>query len=469
MRIAVVLAALLFCRALIMYFGGNPSPHPPLGGAALLISGTVFGINDFALKSAYFAGYVLFIFGIYKILNRVTPWYMSVLFALSVGTIPVSLHLAGIVENSTWSLICFTLIMLELVTDRNANLVRLASFVSIMTLFRQPIFIGYVPILLVVFLRKWDEMALRKGLLSLLLPSLVFVPFLMQSLLHGTPSTVAMGDQTSQLARVIAAFGSGIILISIANALSKLWLFFIPCAFIWWGSYRAQSIAFLIFFMVALVMYYAISPGLYGMAKYQAEYAVPFSIVGALMCYLALIRFCRKDLLALSLFFVIGFNVYSYLQIPSQNKPIDTLIDTLLHDSNTYNSGYHVLCGFPYEFGQAYEEVKRLGLTSNSYAIGVTYGVFLEIVNGYSWQAVREAESISRLQKQLNGEASPPSSTIAIDNIEKDPRIKIVVLGAIQKRAEMIDEFVRHGWAEHASYKNAQYGSSVVVMTKIAR
>lgn len=469
-RIGLVLGALILCRILIMTFGGNPNPHPPLGGMVHLIFGAIFGVNDFALKSAYFIAYVFFVFGVYKVAQQEMPRYLSLLFALAVATIPLSLHLAAIVENSIWSLICFSSVMLVLAAGNKQNHVRLASLVSVMTLFRQPIFIGYVPIL-IVFAAALPRPYVAdhfKTLLKVMAPSLIFVPFLMQSILHGTPSTAAIGDQTSQLARVMAAFSSGIILVAIANSVPKLWMLFIPSAFIWWGRCRVQSLAYLAFFAVALVVYYAISPGLYGMAKYQAEYALPFAIVGAFIGFKMMASILKYELLAILMLMVIGLNIFAYLEIPVQNKPIDELVDTLPRDVNTYDSGYHVLCGFPYEFGRAYDEVKKLGLTHNSYAIGVTYGVFLEITNGYTLAAVQVAESISRLQKKLNertGSDSPTEATIK--NIEKDPRIKVVILGAIQKRETLMDGFIKHGWAVHATYKNTQYGSSVIVMTKL--
>lgn len=470
-RIVVVLGALLFCRILIMYFGGNPSPHPPLSGVTHLIFGSLFGINGFSLKSAYFLAYILFVFGIYKMASREMPLHISLLFALSAGTIPLSLHLASIVENSIWSLICFTFVMMELVTNKNPNFIRLASFVAIITLFRQSVFIGYIPILIVfaASLKRPYSANDRGMLLKLLAPAVIFVPFLVQSLLHGTPSTAALGDQSSQFARVFEAFGSGVILVAIANSVSMLWILFIPFAFVYGGNYRVQGVAFLAFFVMALFMYYAISPGLHGLAKYQAEYAVPFAIVGAFNVFERLIPVLNKGVVVVLLLSVIGLNMLEYRSIPDTNKPVDVLVDTMGYAAKNYDSGYHVLCGFPYEFGSAYNEIERLGLTNNSYTIGVTYGVFLEIVNGYSLGALREAESISRLQKKFNEETSTDSwSTAAVINIERDPRIKIVVLGAVPKREELVDGFIRHGWIMHVVYKNTQYGSSVIIMKKIS-
>ena len=126
------------------------------------------------------------------------------------------------------------------------------------------------------------------------------------------------------------------------------------------------------------------------------------------------------------------------------------------------------MCGFPYEFAQAYAEVKKLELTRNSYAIGATYGVFLEITNGYSLASAQVAESISRKQRKLNEQLGPDSTAeTTVQNIEKDPRIKIIILGAIYKRGDLVGEFLKHGWSVHSTYQNHQYGSSVIIMKRL--
>jgi len=469
-RIALVLGAMIFCRVLVMSFGGNPSPHPPLGGLVHLIFGGVFGINDFALKTAYFIVYVLFIFGIYKVATQEVSTVLALLFALAVGTIPLSLHLATIVENSIWSLISFSLVMLALLAREKQNYVRLASLVSITTLCRQPVFIAYVPILIMfaVTLKKPYETDHGKSFLKIVVPSVIFIPFIFQSLMKGTPSTLALGDQTSQLAMMLTALGSGVVLVALANSVPKVWLLFIPSAFVWWKKYRAQSISYLVFFLVALVIYYSISPGLYGLGKYQAEYAIPFAIAGAFICLKISLTTLKHNLIMFSMALLIGLNVMNFQEISSQNKPIDELLDSLPQDLNSYKSGYHVLCGFPYEFAQAYAEVKKLDLTSNSYAIGTTYGVFLEITNGYSLASAQVAESISRMQRKLNEPlGSDLTAQTTVENIEKDPRIKIIILGAIYKRGDLVGEFLKHGWTVHSTYQNNKYGSSVIVMTRL--
>ena len=125
-----------------MAFGGNLSPHPPIGGLLHLAVGATFGIDNFALKSAYFFAYALFVFGVYKAAQQVVLRYLCLLFALAVATIAQPLQLAAIVEKSILSLIYFTLVMLALAAGNKPNLVGLASLLSILALFRQSIVIS---------------------------------------------------------------------------------------------------------------------------------------------------------------------------------------------------------------------------------------------------------------------------------------------------------------------------------------
>ena len=468
-RIPVVLFTLILCRVLIMSFGGNPSPHPPLGGIVHLVFGTVFGLNNFALKSAYFFLYCIFIFSIYKLALQGLPRHVSILLSLAVGTVPLGLHLATIVENSIWSLMCFTFVMLSLAVTQSQNYLRLACIVSIATLCRQPAFIGFVPIL-IVFISSSDRpfnAEWGRNLLKLLVPSIIFIPFLLQSIIYGTPSTEAQGEYSGQLTRIYVALNSGIVLVAIANSIPKLWIACMPSAFIWWRRYPNQSASFLIFFLLAVIIYYSINPGLYGLGKYQAEYALPFAIVGSFFSVKLSLSYIREKLLSFVLLIVIGLNVFNFFDIPTQNKSIDSLIDSFFTDTKSYNSGYHVLCGFPYEFNQAYSEVTKLGLTENSYTIGVSYGVFLEISNGYSLKSTAAADSILRAQRKLNEHNSEGAPTnIIIRNIETDLRIKAIILGAIEKRKDLVDGLIERGWTEHARYSNSQYRSTVILLTR---
>jgi hypothetical protein len=72
------------------------------------------------------------------------------------------------------------------------------------------------------------------------------------------------------------------------------------------------------------------------------------------------------------------------------------------------------------------------------------------------------------MQRKLNEPlGSDLTAQTTVENIEKDPRIKIIILGAIYKRGDLVGEFLKHGWTVHSTYQNNKYGSSVIVMTRL--
>ena len=54
----LIILALLICRAIFVFKGGNGSPHPPLQYLPLLAGGVIFGINDFAFKFSYLLSFI---------------------------------------------------------------------------------------------------------------------------------------------------------------------------------------------------------------------------------------------------------------------------------------------------------------------------------------------------------------------------------------------------------------------------
>lgn len=468
-RLAVVLGTLLVFRILIIFLGGNANPHPPLGGLPLLIFGSIGGVSDLSLKLSYFIAFVFFTFILYKICLRIVDWKIALLFASAVGTIPLLLHLATLVENSLWSSICFTLVLAELAVNKKPNLIRLASIVSVLTLMRETSFIGYIPIIIFYFFSSKEKYGQVdwKGLLLILVPSIIFIPFLTQSIFVGTPAIASFGSDHNILIQLFHVLKSNIIFISIGNSIPLWWIFFMPFAFFYFKKDRIHFLAFVTFFFICIGMYYSIRPVLFGLAKYQAEYALPFAIVGALLFLQKLINSRFKKHYVLVLLLIFGFNLIDFMSIPFGNKPTDIAIDTVETDSKAFLSGYRVLCGFTYNYESAFDDVSKQGMMSNSYTVGATYGVLPQIMSGYSFAAIKQLNSIYKNQQRLNKEVGVSWASASVDNVESDSRIKMVVLGAVQKRDELVKNFINHGWVVHSKHLNYNYGSSVIIIKKL--
>jgi hypothetical protein len=122
------------------------------------------------------------------------------------------------------------------------------------------------------------------------------------------------------------------------------------------------------------------------------------------------------------------------------------------------------MTAIPYEYKRAYAYIKQMGLTESTYSIGATYGILPEIMNGYTTKAVMVSYEI--YSGQHSSKLKTEYSGIDVDTIESDSRIKAVIVGSIEEKQKLINEFVSKGWQNVANFSNLQYGTSVVILTR---
>lgn len=468
-KIIIFSLLLVLGRLAFTAMGGNRSPHPPLQLIPPFIFGSVFGIADFSFKFSYFVMYVIFILVLYRMIRRVFAFSASYLLALAIGTIPLLWHLGGIVEHSLWGSVCFTLVLVEIVTSKKLNYIRLISFISISTMMRQPSFLTIFPVLVLFITEEfqfnhWTDWPPK--LAFSLSPTLLFIPFLGTSLIHGTPSTDAL-DENSAFERVLDAINSDVIWTSISDAVPYWWICLIPFAFIPLARKTvSRNIAFLFFFMVTICVYYSIHPSLWGYAKYQAEYAVPFAVTGLIFLMLKLTAFsCSRNVLTVLVSILIFLNIAGFVRMP-QDLRMDAPRGMKSNDSGDSVSGEHILVAIPYNYREAYDAIKKENLSENSYSIGATYGILPEIMNGYPVKSIRAVHGI--FIKQDTNRLNAPKDGWSVDLVESDDRIKVVLIGAVSGKKKLINQFRARGWSELGEYKNLQYETSVVAMKKSA-
>ena len=470
-RIIIFSLLLILGRLVFSAAGGNSSPHPPLQLIPPFIFGSLFGIADFSFKFSYFFAYTFFILVLYRMMNRVFTFHISYLIALAVGTIPLFWHLGGIVEHALWAALCFTLVLSEIITSTKLNYIRLVSFISVATLMRQPSFLAILPLLMLFLTEEgkssdWGKLLFK--LIIVLSPTLLFIPFLGASLIQGTPSTDALSEH-SALGRVLEAINSDIIWTSISSSVPYWWIILAPFAFIPLSREMvSRNISFLFFFTSAIFMYYSIHPSLWGYAKYQAEYAVPFAISGLIFLALKISRTShpRRALTALVSILIL-LNIVDFVRMPEGNMHTDVVPESMSNDPRKQVFDNHFPVAIPYNYQDAYAAIKKENLAENSYSMGATYGILPEIMNGYSIKQIRAIHDI--FVKQESNRLNAPNEGWNINLIERDSRIKVVLIGAISSpdKEILIDQFKARKWNVMGEYINHQYGSTVVVMKKM--
>jgi hypothetical protein len=469
-RIIIFVILLMLGRIVFAIKGGNGSPHPPLHLLPLFLTGSLFGLSDLSFKLSYFLTYAIFLTVLYRMLLRLFSSSVSYITVLAIGTIPLLSYLSTVVEHSFWAFICFTLIFVEIITSPKLNFTRLISFASIAVLMRQPTFLALLPIFLLLVAEIYQLGLIGRWLRSswvIFLPLLLFLPFLVASLLYGTPSTDALG-QGSMLERVKMAAESGVILDSVSRSIPLWWLIFLPFAFVPLSvSTVSRNIGYLLFGIMAIMVYYSINPSLWGYAKYQAEYAAPVVIAG-LLSLMARVKqlkqakfisvTCTSMLLTLNVMELVGQSHLKKIESQYLEKKFNVSLDA--------DEIKHLVAAIPYEYKQAYTFIRQERLDGSTYSIGATYGILPEVMNSLSVQAVRASYDIYTGQETNRLNSSKTSLRIGM--IEADYRIQAVMIGAISGKQELIEDFRQRHWKQVAEFKNMQYGTTVLIMRRPA-
>ncbi len=468
-RIVVFVLLLVLGRLVFAFKGGNGSPHPPLHLIPPFVLGAFMGVSDVSFKLSYYLAYIGFLTILCKMMARVFSLPIAYTATLTIGTIPLLLNLSSVVEHSFWSFICFSLVFTEIVTSSRLFYFRLIGFVSIVTMMRQPSFLALLPIFFLYAVDAYREGGIKQrfmGAIQYLLLPLLFLPFLVSSLLHGTPSTNPW-ETGSNFDRVLQAVGNGIVFDSVSRALPLWWLAFVLFSFL---PFQRKSwsihVALMMFFVSAIYVYYSIHPSLWGVTKYQAEYVGPLVIVGFIMLLKAVLEHNKHQFILLPCLIILLVSNVMKLTDQSYWGNVQSSFSKagIGKNGNEFDLLWLGLTAIPYEYKMAYAYIKQIGLSEYTYSIGATYGVLPEIMNGYTTRAVMASYDIySALQaNRLKNEASG----VNVGMIESDSRIKAVIVGSIEKKQELTAELNDRGWRKTADFMNVQYGTSVVILKR---
>ena len=418
-----------------------------------------------SFRLAQFMGLICLLWILQKISNKYLSTLNSWLFAFTIGTIPVLWHVGLLAEQAIWTALFWAVFLLYLAgrngeKDTAFDYIGWISAISVATLLRQSAFVALVPILvLYVFDLIKNKNFDAKNISIAFMPLLVMLPFLLHSIIRGTPATYAPGEMgyvpqgASSFLRVWIALQSGVVFTAIANSIGLLWSFFLVPAFLCFYRKPEKLFALFLFFAGALYVFYSIKPDLWGVGRYQAEYVVPFVVLGFFCAVRLLQKFHYANYLLPAIFIpLIAYNVYIFKNLAHFNKPIDMLVGTFNADIKVRNR-YAILSEFPYAYREAFREVRKLGYGDSVYVAGVTYGVFGEILNGFT---VSEVLSV----KDLAG--TNPTA----DDIHRNEKIKAVLVSDFADKEELIAGLKELGWQERGQFKNIEYGSTIFLFLR---
>jgi hypothetical protein len=442
-----VLLFYLACRIAFILKGGNGNPHPPMALLPLLISSTIFGVSELALKISYFASYLFYLFFIYITLTKcIANKFLQIGVVLAVATIPLTLDLATIIDHSLFGYIFISALLVYFSTNKNINYPAVFALITIGSFFRLPIILFCAPTLL-LFINEHRNSGIKKLIIScikLIMPCLLFLPIALNSLINGTPATKKM-DGVINIQQFIEAILSNFIIeqsikIFYPHLLILFVFFFIPLAI----KDIPKKIIYLFYFLLLLIIYFSISPGLWSYSKYQAEYVAPFIVSSIIVISCMTLNGPLKHIPAFIAFLILTLNLLSFA-IPTKFR--------LEKD--------HISVNYPYQ--EAYRKISNLGLNDATYSVGITYGTLTELLNSYTVNSWIIANKKYIYMRNLGLDAHPLEKAQALDKIPNN--VALLIQGHIDSE-KIIPHLLTLGWKQIDLIQSTSVSPKIYIYVK---
>lgn len=445
--------------------------HPPLDHIFSFIFFSIFGISDLTANLSYLFGYCIFqVYLFNQINNHLNDIKLSVLVVISIFTIPLLLSMSTWTESAIWSATFFIIILLETFSNGKINYLRLIAIISIATLFRVSIFITLLPVVIFYISQNFNKNIINTYFLKknifIFSPILLFIPFLFNSIFFGTPSFTGVNNEITQNSHLVQklslAIESNIIWITISNSISYLWVIFFIFLFFPIQKKKFTNLIIIIYLIFSLIVYYSIDQGLWGLAKYASEYALPLFIVGYInFIYFFKNRKVNKNFISTFVILIIFFNLFNFFTYIPKNKKQDLIIDNYRNEIKKYDSQLKLFnYKLVFNLQEAFEYIKKKNLSGNLYLIGTTYGFLPEIINNYTVKEILQTKKIIEQQRNIK-----VKSYDIVKKIASNKEIKHLLIADITNLEKKLINLKKNGWKIEKKFINSFFGSTLYLLT----
>lgn len=417
-------------------FGSHPEqdPHPPLRLLPLWVSSGLLGPNEFGFRMAGFATYLALMSTLYVGLRlRLSQWTAG-LAVLAIATIPVLWQTAYLVEPSIWVALAGMALFALFASPEYArvSLVVPAMAALLATYMRAPGFILLVALLGLAIARMARARISQR--------ELAIVAILVGCALWGSLSGTLGGSpalaETSPITQLFSAVTNNVPYVALVAAAGLVPFFFVGYAL------RTDTETGLIlavtvvaFLLIATAVFYGPTRVvLWGTPRYQAEIAVPVITAG-------IVAFAYAAATPAS-FKVRGrsFHVVSLMCSLAPATPLLVVIALNIFgmttlDRNTYKYFQHPIPGHNanaegrYPLKSAFKRARARGVANNVYYVGIWYGGFQSVLQGYSvadYAAFSLVNERHRAGWAVNVEAVKNDQTIKAVMVENDASFGVI-------------------------------------------
>jgi len=260
----------------------------------------------------------------------------------------------------------------------------------------------------------------NKAFVHIASPFLICLPFLAISFIFGTPGSTGadatiINNDYLVFNRFAYALSSGALMEIVLSNMNAGWLLLLLGIFIRLKNeknYLFHRLLIILFLIIAIEMFFSIGSEGWGEDRYQAEFLVPFLVLGGYLIFSKIQEISKQKILipllsSLMIFFgVVGFQGYP--------NNIHNITEEKIFERYTEKI---------YDYKSALIAAKEAGLAKNTLIVGVTYGMLPQILYGYSIKEVEKSYELYK--KHLHGEDWTSADPELVNN---EPEVKLVLI-----------------------------------------
>ncbi|MBT8544358.1 hypothetical protein G6730_05150 [Polynucleobacter paneuropaeus] len=427
--------------------------HPVLRLLPLLLSSSVFGAFEFSYRLPGFLGYLLFLTFLFGRLEPRTGWLLGLAAAIAIGSLPVFWHVSYLVEQSIWSTLAASTLLVYLFSSHDVNEMSLMPLVSLTvfaSLMRSPAFIAFGPVAIIIALQIAKRRTLSADYLPVLIVSLALALFVSISVLRGSPATESEG----WMAKLLFAEINNIPAIAGASAIGLMPLFFIGFTFkVLTRDDFVKFSAILCFYILGNLVFYApIARSLWGIGRYQAEMFVPLVASGVVAYCLESVNVrskCNKWYAAFPLVILVAINFFSFLTF-------DYRVFRPFPENPT--PGEAIKGQVEYPMKPAFQFIREHQLQGKVFYVGIYYGGYISSLMGFN---ATDYLAFTRLNNQYRDGFS-----VKIDAINADPNIESVLIEADADYSGVLQGLIGRGWGGRYDFSQKNSNHKMIILTR---
>lgn len=454
--------------------GGYDGPNPPGASFFYLVGSTILSPTNvsYRILSLLFAS--LFLTILYDYLKKIA-WlqeYMRILILAFIISLPIFRHMSLIVEISVWAFYFASIILLQLFRSGGIVSYQQMFLGAIATTFRFPLIGILVPMIganIFGTMRKrknGDEDATYwPSFLAVLLcvPGILLVS---STKLADRFAGAGLAKQTfsSQFAEVSKATHD-ILSTFVTTTNVVAWSLAVIGILLFVKQSIASSMFLLAYFVLEFLLYFVFNAGELAYAsKYIIEWFAPIVVLGLITFVTRVSMNSKLNLMfAVVMIILVSSNLVEYNRIPA--KFVESAPAFRLGTVDDLGGIYRAVASIPLPYGEAFRELRTRGDYSRCLDVGIVYGVYPQIMAGYSGTAVLASLDLDHkylaAQEQFHENwLSSSAKSIGISGS------RCVIVGFVDGQTTIVKDLIANKWRIQNTFTDKTYQTHVFILTR---